>query len=384
MLVRFILLKVAFCIVFFLYGSFSLPAQTVEDEVSRLIDAIIENRLRVTRWQATVRATYEGQQGEERQVVGADTYVDGVRMRKDVHRLYDKGVQRPDPDRFTYRDVESYTDNHYYQYSSRGKVGGRGTALVVRNKSELKRLQTQEELISYDPRAIGNSSTPALSTAFSVPGTLRQPGRRSVTMDDDVLSDGTECKRVTATYPLGVLTYWVSIGEGPSVRRYHARGTDAGDGTQLDGFWEQTETVVAEWKDSGIWLPKSTHYERYEHHQLVMTEDAEIEFQSVNEPLDTDLFEPSRFGITPGQNVYYQPSRDYRSYVWDGEKVAEVKQDYDNPATELLQNGRSGFFSVTTVLLMNACFFVVLSFYFLARMLRSKAGRALQKPGNDC
>jgi len=374
MLAPFRLYTAAFCGLATLWGPVSLQAQTAEEEAARLADAIVENRLKVTRWRAAVRAKYEGPQAREREVVGADTYVDGIRMRIDTHRRYQEGVQRPFPDRHTYRDVASYADLQYFQYSSRGKVGLYGTALVIRNKSDLRRLQTQEELISYDPRAIGHAPTQALSAAYSVPGTLKQPSERTITVEDDVLSDGTKCKKVTSTFPFGVGTYWVSPEEGPSVRRYHAQLVKDGEGTPFDRYSEQIDVKVAPWKDSGIWLPTSTHYESYEHGALVLTEDATIEFLSVNEPLDASLFEPIGFDITPGQNVYYQPSRDFQSRIWDGEKIVPVNPNARYTPSDPRGAERRGFFTSTTLLLLNAGVFVVLAFFFLAKGLRGKAG----------
>jgi len=338
--------------------------QDAADVATELEAKIIAQRLKVVRWQASVHVTFGGKEAVKESVVGIDTYVDGTRMRMDLHYRYDEGVQPPDPNRFTYEVIRSYSDKHAYEFSSRGKVGRYGTPLVVRNRSDLKQQPTIKRSISYDLRAIGNYPTGALSPAYSVDGTLRLTGRTAVTVVDDTLEDGTLCKKVTAVYgKMGYSTYWVSVEEGYSIRRHQFDGSKA---HPIPGYHECTEIAVTEWKDSGIWLPQATYYERHENDELVLSEDAEIEFVSINEPLDKTLFEPISFNIKPGTNTYRYPNPTHRRFIWDGEQV--VPRDVRGNTNPTSQPERSNW--TMWLLLINAIFFVVLACVFLLKKQR--------------
>lgn len=337
--------------------------QEVADVVSALEAQIIAQRLKVERWQASVRATFGGKEGLEESVVGIDTYVDGTRMRKDLHYRYDEGVQPPDPNRLIYEEIKSYSDEFAYEFSSRGKVGRYGTPLVVRNRHDVQQ-PTIRKFLSYELRAIGNYPNGALCPAYSVDGTLRLIGRTAVTVEDDTLEDGTLCKKVTATYgDIGYFTYWVSIDEGYSIRRHQYDGSK---GSRIPGYHERTDITVAEWKDSGIWLPQTTHYERHENDELILSEDAEIEFISVNEPLDKTLFEPISFGIEPGTNAYQYPNPNHQQFVWDGEKVVprDLRGDTNSNTPQPERSSWSMWLSV------NAIIFAVLAALFLLKTKR--------------
>jgi len=342
--------------------------------IDQLEGEIIGNRLAIGKWHATIIADrLTGADGDKDQIVRADSFVDGDRMRRDFHCRVPLN-ECVDGSRL-YVTIVSSNGKREYEYSETPDGLGLGFALIFRDVSQMRDPPTMERIVQYDPRAVGNFANGALSPAWGPAGTLKNGVEySSLAVTREQLDDGTMCLKVSKEVPnAGVETYWASVREGLSIRRYQV---DAYDDSTDPTHLEQTDTEVKKWKDTEIWLPVATTYKQTYDGILQVDEAARIEWHSINEPLEPNLFEPISFpGLDPGGNVYdvHEMLGPKRRMIWNGSEIVDedIRLGSNNEVGQ--DTAGSGFTSGKTMLFLNAAVFMVIAGFFLWRSMHSSA-----------
>ncbi len=137
---------------------------------------------------------------------------------------------------------------------------------------------------------------------------------------DDVWN-GVACKKLSFVHKKtghpNVL--WVSPEQGYSVLEYYVDYKDGATKGRVGTIYKPVE-----WKNTGIWYPKSWVHQDIRDGSVGFREEVDVEIVSLNEHIPVEHFQATALNVPIGTSTYIKPNPDHKNYIWDGKKPVEV------------------------------------------------------------
>ncbi|MDR0703502.1 MAG: outer membrane lipoprotein-sorting protein [Planctomycetaceae bacterium] len=337
------------CNIFFL----SLPVFAQTNQIFEEEKLCLENRLKMKTWHIVFNRNIVDKEDTDRNNVIQNVYIYDInRQRSDKTKLQESLDKEIKPCTRTY----FYDGKRMHSYESGIDKDGATWALEFRTPDGSREKEQYESY--FDVRILGmNTSGIYLRLPLTALITTSYPEIKRGEIVDETCN-GIPCKKIT--YILDNRPYshcWIAPSKGYSVIRFEIRSTDG-------IYYEYTDLKVQEYKNSGIWYPYYSKFERYENNELTISEEMDIDVISINEPIDDKYFSLASLNIPPGTMVA-DPELGRGNYVWDGKEV--VSEDFYRYGSGIPQQSpRSRYFVLLAINLL------IIGIYFLWKFHSTK------------
>jgi hypothetical protein len=293
------------------FASIILPCTLLAESYKLSLEErkAIENRKSITRYNLEIKIN----QSDVPDLVGLNFCVDGDNLRHE--RVYSRVVRSKDF-KDLYSIVYVYQKDKVTTFMNEFGEGDPATSVTIVPRD------TDELILPPDIRMIGMN--PICYAYHEIETVLGRADREDSTVTDEILN-GIACKKFTYIHPeFGVkYTYWIAPKFGYSVIRMHSYydGKPRSPTQEPTAITSYTDSIVSEYKNTGIWFPTELHHVFTVGGKLERTQDMFVKIISLNEPIDPELFTLKGLNVPAGTAVILLPESEYDNFFWDGHEI---------------------------------------------------------------
>jgi hypothetical protein len=171
----------------------------------------------------------------------------------------------------------------------------------------------------YDARTLGFMPGAPRSIALDLRSYIGSPRRTDIFMADDLLN-GEHCYKISfsnlAIQTRNTTSFWISPSRDYNPIKFELVFPDIKKITIVD---------IALEKHHGYWFPSLIHSVTTTEGSIDYEHKTQIEVVSLNEKMDTNLFNEKGLGLPVGTLVFMDPEPYPETFIWDGEKIVDTR-----------------------------------------------------------
>lgn len=332
-----------------------LLAATASGDVETCRDRLLAARAAMRDGQVKVRVNYVDHRSNDSMQREYHLYFQDDNVRMDV-------VRYNGPNTAEFRQVDAVADDEHTMYTT--VRAGTGAPVVSTIKSAESMAASIDRIISH-PRSIGRVAAPFDSISGYQPDQIiGGSGRLDETVDvEDGEYDGALCDVWIRRGPGYEVRGWISRAAGAPVLKVETHG-------QSEAI-TQIRTIQTKYDDiGGAIVPVSYEFTCRNNGELSETEQATIEYVSLNSGLEPDTFSLKGMDVEKGTLFAVYRPQESGDFVWDGTQLAPREVPMLIKPTPITPNptGRRWSF----LLAVNAAIFAGVAVYCLARWARGE------------